>query len=115
MEDDRLMDLLIKTTQGMIWQCPKCLAVLGKEMTPQLRALFREVAGFNTCAACGSAYSADEVYGGRFDVSISGLRKLLGGKVMERGVNLLRADLEHVTDASHSAEMEEAISRILAE
>lgn len=34
LDDDKLMELLIKTTQGMIWQCPECFAILGKEMTP---------------------------------------------------------------------------------
>jgi len=111
-EDDRLMDLLIKTTQGMIWQCPKCLAILGKEMTPQVRALFGEVKGFNTCSACGASYSAAEVYGGRFDVSVLGLRQVLGDDEVERGAGLLRASLAREADPSRKAELEEAISRI---
>ena len=44
MDDDTLMDLLIKTTQGMIWQCPKCLAVLGKKMNAQLMGMFAKAA-----------------------------------------------------------------------
>jgi hypothetical protein len=109
---DKLMDLVIKTTQGMIWQCPECFAILGKEMTPQLRALFGEVAGFNTCSACGASRSAAEVYGGRFDVSISGLRQVLGDEVVEKGANLLRVRLARETDPSRRAEVEEAISRM---
>ena len=68
---------------------PKCLGLLGKKMSPELMAIFGEISGFNTCSNCQASYLAKDVYAGKYDVSVSGIREALGNDEIEKGIHLL--------------------------
>jgi rubredoxin len=53
------------------WKCPKCGAVLQKQMRP---LPFSCVVGRVTCS-CGTSFNATEVYGGRYDLQPPSTRK----------------------------------------
>ena len=113
MNDDKFMDLMIKTTQGTIWQCPKCLGFVGKQINPQRSAVPGSASASYRCSNCGTSYSAVEVDGGKLDATYTSLRWVFEKDEIENGKDLLIKFLANKNnDASRRAEIALALGKI---
>ena len=103
MDDATLKRMIIKSSKGMVWQCPNCTAVLEKKgVEPELAELFGSITGTNTCSHCQTSYLRNDVYGGKYDISLDKIRLIAGDKLIDRGINLLintLADRREASDA----------------
>lgn len=89
MDDDRLKEMLIKYSKGMVWKCPNCSAILEKKLDPVFNKLFGDITGTNSCKECGNSFSSKDVYSSKYDISLRELKSIAGDNLMQRGIGLL--------------------------
>ena len=59
----------IRTIDDKFWKCPQCGAILRKGMAGFFGPGAR-IMGTATCGKCGARFSQQEVYGGKYDVTV---------------------------------------------
>ncbi len=95
MDDQRLKEMMIKFSKGMIWKCPNCSAIVEKKIDPLLNEVFGSIVGTNTCKECGASFSSQDVYNRKFDITFRELKSIAGEKLIDRGINLMIQILEN--------------------